>query len=455
VNPADITASILTPATPATPGALVPVMDPATGIVSVPAGTPAGNYTIQYQICENLNPSNCDQAEITITVAPAVIVANDDIGTTVNGYTGGTAFTNVLVNDELNGAPVDPLEVNTTFVSSTHPGITLNGTDVEVAAGTPAGNYTLTYQICEILNPSNCDIASVTVPIVPTVIVANDDAGTTVNGYTGGTAFTNVLVNDELNGAPVNPLEVNTTFVSSTHPGITLNGTDVEVAAGTPAGNYTLTYQICEILNPSNCDQATVTVPIVPTVIVANDDAGTTVNGYTGGTAFTNVLVNDELNGAPVNPLEVNTTFITSTHPGITLNGTDVEVAAGTPAGNYTLTYQICEILNPSNCDIAVVTVPIVPTVILANDDAGTPVNSFTGGTAFTNVLVNDELNGAPVDPLEVNTTFVSSTHPGITLNGTDAEVAAGTPAGSYTLTYQICEILNPTNCDIAVVTVL
>jgi large repetitive protein len=53
---ADITATVLTPATPIN-GAPVPVLDPMTGIVSVPAGTPAGTYTITYQICENLNPA--------------------------------------------------------------------------------------------------------------------------------------------------------------------------------------------------------------------------------------------------------------------------------------------------------------------------------------------------------------------------------------------------------------
>ena len=77
---------------------------------------------------------------------------------------------------------------------------------------------------------------------------------------------------------------------------------------GTPAGPYTLTYQICEVLNPSNCDTAIVTVPVGATAIVANDDAGTSVNGYTGGTAFTNVLTNDTLNGVAVVPSQVTTT---------------------------------------------------------------------------------------------------------------------------------------------------
>ncbi len=77
-----------------------------------------------------------------------------------------------------------------------------------------------------------------------------------------GTSVTNVLANDELNGNPVNPAEVNLTELSSTNPGISLNGAAVVVAPGTPAGTYTLTYQICEILNPLNCDQANVSVTV-------------------------------------------------------------------------------------------------------------------------------------------------------------------------------------------------
>jgi len=49
---------------------------------------------------------------------------------------------------------------------------------VNVAAGTPAGNYTVTYQICDKLNPTICDTASVTVPVV--TIDAVNNAGSTV-----------------------------------------------------------------------------------------------------------------------------------------------------------------------------------------------------------------------------------------------------------------------------------
>ena len=422
--------------------------------VVVAAGTPAGSYTLVYQICEILNPTNCDTATVTVSVTAPAIVAIDDAGTSVNGANGGTALTNVLVNDTLNGVPVLASQVILTTVSSSNAGITLSGTDVVVAAGTPAGSYTLVYQICEILNPTNCDTATVTVSVTAPAIVANDDAGTSVNGANGGTALTNVLVNDTLNGVPVLASQVILTTVSSSNAGITLSGTDVVVAAGTPAGSYTLVYQICEILNPTNCDTATVTVTVTAPAIVAIDDAGTSVNGANGGTALTNVLVNDTLNGVPVLASQVILTTVSSSNAGITLSGTDVVVAAGTPAGSYTLVYQICEILNPTNCDTATVTVTVTAPAIVAIDDAGTSVNGANGGTALTNVLVNDTLNGVPVLASQVILTTVSSSNAGITLSGTDVVVAAGTPAGSYTLVYQICEILNPTNCDTATVTV-
>ena len=102
VTISQVNLSILTPATPIN-GNPVPVINTTTGQVSVPPGTPAGVYTIVYQICEMNNNTNCDPATVTVTVTTPVIVANDDAGTSVNGYTGGTAFTNVLINDTLNG----------------------------------------------------------------------------------------------------------------------------------------------------------------------------------------------------------------------------------------------------------------------------------------------------------------------------------------------------------------
>src|SRR5690606_6971443 len=70
---ANVTITVVTPATPATPGANVPEIDPATGIVSVPANTPSGTYEIEYRICETaiLPVENCDTAIVTVVVVDA------------------------------------------------------------------------------------------------------------------------------------------------------------------------------------------------------------------------------------------------------------------------------------------------------------------------------------------------------------------------------------------------
>jgi uncharacterized repeat protein (TIGR01451 family) len=193
----------------------------------------------------------------------SVLIANDDTGTVVPGLTGGTSFINVLVNDTWNGVVVNPADINLSFISSSNPGVTLVGSNVVVAAGTPAGNYILTYQICLKSQPSNCDQAIVTVPVSAPNIDAIADQGT-VDGLSGGTAVPNVLVNDLLNGVLLNPADVTITFISSTNPGVTLSGTSVLVAPGTPSNTYYLDYRICEKVNPSNCDQTTVTVIVNP-----------------------------------------------------------------------------------------------------------------------------------------------------------------------------------------------
>jgi hypothetical protein len=380
VNPADITATVTTPATPIN-GGPVPMLNTTTGVVSVPAGTPAGVYTIAYQICENLNPSNCDEATITVTVVPPPIVANDDPIGPINGTTGDPNVGNAFDNDLLNGAPVNPADITATVLTPATP---INGGPVpmlntttgmvSVPAGTPAGTYTIAYQICENLNPSNCDVATITVTVEPPVILAEDDSYGPINGTTGDPNVGNAFDNDELNGAPVVLADITATVLTPATP---INGAPVpvldpmtgivSVPAGTPAGTYTINYQICENLNPSNCDDAVITVTVVPPPIVANDDTHAPVSSFDAHPDLINVLANDSLNNMPVNIADITVSVLTPATPQSpgalvpVLNPTTgfVSVPQGTPAGMYTIEYQICENLNPTNCDVAIVTITV------------------------------------------------------------------------------------------------
>ncbi len=101
------------------------------------------------------------------------------------------------------------------------------------------------------------------------VIVANPDSIGPINGANGSSAPVSVLTNDKVNGAPVVLAEVMLTVMApAANPGVVLDpatGT-VSVAPGVPAGTYSIEYQLCEKLNPSNCAQSSVTITVEPAV---------------------------------------------------------------------------------------------------------------------------------------------------------------------------------------------
>jgi YVTN family beta-propeller protein len=335
-------------------------LDASTGAVTVAAGAPLGPHSLVYRICEAGMPLNCDEATVTITVRePYVIDAVNDAGTSV---TGRTAIASVLANDTLGGAPVVRSHVALSLLSSTHTGVTLNMTNasVFVAVGTPVGNHSLVYRICEVADPTNCDQATAAITVTPNPIDAVNDTGVTTRS--GGLAVANVLANDKLSGATATLARVALTPLSST-PGVTLNANgSVVVAAGTAAGVHSLVYRICEIANPSNCDNATVTVTVNPYVINAVNDYAR-ASSKTAGTALASVLANDFLGNVRATTANVRLSFVSLTpaNSKIALDVSDgsVDVLGKTESGVYLLVYEICEIASPTNCDRATVTLDL------------------------------------------------------------------------------------------------
>ncbi|WP_405379751.1 gliding motility-associated C-terminal domain-containing protein [Maribacter sp. LLG6340-A2] len=456
-------------------GGLIGVTIAADGTITVPAGTPANTYNVEYSICEKLNPGNCNTAIATVVVEAAPIVANDDVTpadlTAVNGFTGGDVG-DVTTNDTLNGVAVDDNDINITVTNNgglTGVTIATDGT-ITVPAGTPADTYNVIYTICEKLNNANCSTATATIVVEAAPIVANDDATPAdliaVNGFTGGDAG-DVTTNDTLNGVAVDDNDINITIVNAdglTGVTVAADGT-ITVPAGTPENTYNVEYSICEKLNPGNCNTAIATVVVEAAPIVANDDATpadlTAVNGFTGGDAG-DVTTNDTLNGVAVDDNDINITIVDAgglTGVTIAADGT-ITVPAGTPENTYNVEYSICEKLNPGNCNTAIATVVVEAVPIVANDDATpadlTAVNGFTGGDAG-DVTTNDTLNGVTVDDNEINITVVDTdglTGVTIAADGT-ITVPAGTPANTYNVEYSICEKLNPGNCNTAIATVV
>lgn len=273
--------TVVTPATPLTPGAPVPTLDVSNGLVDVPAGTPAGVYSIEYKICDAVNPTVCATNTATITVDGSPIVANDDAVTNINGLTGATAVVNAFTGDTINGvdATTDNAILSLPSGSTVPAGLTFNTTtgNVDVAPGTPAGTYSFNYQICEKLNPTNCEIATILVTVTAAAIDADPDSVAGINGVTGANGVLDVLPGDTLNGTQVTLSQINMAVVTPAAPVTagasvpTLNTTTglIDVPAGTPAGTYSIEYTICEKINTANCATNIATVTVSPSVDLA------------------------------------------------------------------------------------------------------------------------------------------------------------------------------------------
>jgi gliding motility-associated-like protein len=297
--------------------------DITTGQVRVDPQTKSGSYTFNYIICEVLNLGNCATNSVTINVTAAVIDAVADVNAApINGTNGGAAGINVLANDTLNGTAVNPADVVLTSIPNGPLTVNTDGT-VTVAPNTAAGIYTVDYTICEKLNPTNCDTATVSVTVqapggAPILVVyAENDAANNINGLNGATNILNVLSNDLLGTNQISLAQVNLATLSADATGNLILNADgsIDVKSGTPAGTYSLVYEICEKASPSNCDSATVTVSVYRESVsivksaVFNDENG---DGYaqigetisyhfavanTGSVSLSNVSVTDNLQG--------------------------------------------------------------------------------------------------------------------------------------------------------------
>lgn len=480
VDPADVEISVITAATSIN-GSPVPILDPSTGNVSVPAGTAAGSYSITYRLRELLNLSNNDTAIITIEVIAPVIEANDDTVANVNGYVTTVNAINVLTNDTLNGAPTNINQVNITVdtpATSINGGLVpvlvpLTGT-VGIPAGTPAGDYEIKYHICEKLNATNCDDATVFITVISAPIDAVDDSANNINGFVGANNVVNALTNDKLNGVAVVPSQIT---ISNVVPAIPINGAtipvldpltgNVSVPAGTAAGTYIIEYTLNENLNTANLDTAEITIIVTAPTIIANDDSANNINGFVGANNVVNAITNDRLNGMDI---QLNTIDITSVNtvtpadyvsgnpvPLLNINTGNVDVPAGTSAGTYTIHYKICEKLNTTNCSEADIVITVLATGIIANDDFVQDINGYRGGNNVINALTNDLLNGTSVSFSQVNIRHIGTIVPLTSTNGNvpqlrvltgNVDVPPLTQSGTYIIEYEICEKLNPANCS-------
>lgn len=150
-------------------GTLVPQIDAATGVVSVPAGTSQGEYFINYTICDKLDPQFCDSAVVKIKVGASITAKDDGTYYPTRGSGKELVVGNAFDNDTLDTLAFTPDKVTTTVQpydpAGRLPGLNTVTGQILVPPATPEGEYKIPYTICDKLNPSNCATATITVVV--------------------------------------------------------------------------------------------------------------------------------------------------------------------------------------------------------------------------------------------------------------------------------------------------
>ncbi|WBL42985.1 gliding motility-associated C-terminal domain-containing protein [Algoriphagus halophytocola] len=329
------------------------------------------------------------------------------------------------------------------------------------------------------------------------ILAVDDFAGTFDYETTAQTSAVNALTNDELKGGQATPANVTLTTVIADPEGVLsvdANG-EITIAPNPQAGNYQLTYRITETGNPSNWDEAVITVTINPELGLIEVDEYCELDA-----PYLRWLlspVNFDLQDlAPNDPNPLTMTWydkddnVIISYDNIPMEGYMLFPGADTLAGGYGSAwpgwkfenqqwvagefnfYQVREDgayvifeLNPEvQAEIAYPGASAEcnpnPNPPIAEDDDMTsiPVYEF-GYDDIVNVLTNDRLldGTSPLNTTLVTVTEVTQSTPGALILDTNTglvSVASGLTPGVYTLEYRICTNPNPTNCDTALVTV-
>jgi uncharacterized repeat protein (TIGR01451 family) len=141
--------------------------------------------------------------QFTVGGLPPIVQAVNDSVTGVDGVNGGANVVNAFTGDLVNGAIATVSNAILSLApSATVPtGLTFDAAtgNVSVDAGTPAGDYSFDYQLCDSAKPASCDVGTITVtvigaPLADFAVTKSNGASTVPSGST--TNYTLTITNN-------------------------------------------------------------------------------------------------------------------------------------------------------------------------------------------------------------------------------------------------------------------
>ena len=359
-------------------------LDLSTGELATDGSTPIGVYTFDYQICQNIDPTNCSSATISITILKDTdgdLVAdindldddNDGILDTLeNNFStdiDNDGILNSLDTDSDNDGCNDVNEVygantdtdNNGKFGSGNPAVDANG--LVIAAGVTANTYNTRPSDNDNNGTDDYLQASKAVngfTVNPKDHLTNINRSVTFSSTASVTGSgTDVSYQWQVNDGGVGSwvdLSDNTFYTGSTTANLvvtpnnsTFNSNQYRVVVSTP------TY-VCD----SDYTSSAAVLSIISNIINANNDAAEVVEKV-ANSSIVNVLSNDLLNNSQAVISELTLSETSSTSAGISLDITtgNISLSSTVTAGIYFLEYRICENVDPTNCSNGIVTIVV------------------------------------------------------------------------------------------------
>ena len=363
------------------------------------------------------NDTNFDEASVE-PLSLCITAVNDDFTSPLIPSAGGTT-PSVFQLDDLDGATPTSTTVDVTLTNNGGvAGATIDANGViSVPANTPAGPYTLTYQICEAGSTTNCDSATALIAVAapppnPSIVLtksANTTALSTPLVVGNTISYTFELENTGntvLAGAGLTPTDTMNLGTDGAGAAVSLTSGPTLVASSDTNGNGRLdTDETFQYIATFNLTQAAIDAGGVFNTAVSSgnpvDSSGTDISGL-----------------ADVSDTSDNTGGGGTDGPDTDGNGTDGD-------GNPT----VVALVNPSiNADKSASVGTLQPDGTA--DVTYTIVVTNTGNVTLTALTLEDDLT----DPTNLGSTFTQVvTAPAVTLTNTSgSSVAPTTNGGGY-----------------------
>ena len=452
------------------------------GNVSIQPNTPSGVYPITYTICEASpygsasSTTNCSIATATITVNNPIVADSEAFPAVTTNVTTPTPVGSLLPGDTLAGVQVTTATTNVTPITTGPIRVDADG-NVTIQPITPSGVYEITYTICEASpygsasSTTNCSTATATITVNNPIVADSEVFVTPILDANSVTPVGSLLPGDTLAGVQVTTSTTNVTPITTGVIRVDADG-NVTIEPNTPSGVYPITYTICEASpygsasSTTNCSTATATITVA-NPIVADPEAfpTTTITDPSVVSPVGSLLPGDTLAGVQVTTATTNVTPITTGPIRVDADG-NVTVQPNTPSGTYPITYTICEASpygsasSTTNCSTATATITVNNPIVADPEVFPAVTTNVTTPTAVGSLLPGDTLAGVQVTTATTNVTPITTGAVRVDVDG-NVTVVAGTPPGTYTITYTICEAspygsaTSTTNCSTATVTVI